>query len=658
MHKFSYRPEIDGLRAIAVLLVLFFHLGSDLFQGGYIGVDVFLVISGYLITGILYGEIKETGSLSFLRFYSRRIRRLFPSLFATSLICTISAFFIYLPNQFERFGRSLMYSSFSLSNFYFWKQSNYFDTDAVLKPLLHTWSLAIEEQFYLIWPLALLLIAKHLKGKTLLTVILSVGTLSLILNFTFMSENTYIQNTITFLLGSRAGGNPATIFYLLPFRIFEFIIGGCIVFLPSSRLSTSKTSQCFLTALGLVMILFSAIWFDEKLVFPSYFALLPCLGTFLVIRHSEKKGILNSFLTLKPLVYIGLISYSLYLIHWPVITFYYYYSFGPLNIIEMSVIFISSVLLAHLMYKYVETPFRKSRSNSSSAFQMKKTIVLGILSMCLLASLGYIIQENDGFPNRMNSDVILKSKSDYRDEESSYCLQRKHSFKHITCGFERNSKDSIYVWGDSHARHLMPGLATRFPNHNIYIIYLSDCLPQNGIEGFTHPFIKDLGVLSKCSQRNQETLEYFKNLPPTQVLLHYYVYDGLSKTDRYLDSSRKLLETLKESGHNTKLLGGNIRPNKPMSECVALPFRSFVANKELAKNRCKYRLSDSGFILKENDFLKENLSDKDFINPNDILCNTEICDGLKDEKLLFRDKHHFTVEGSIQFIEKIKPEIQ
>lgn len=245
----QYRPDIDGLRAIAILTVLLFHLGVSAFSGGYIGVDVFFVISGYLITKLIRDEVSATEKFSFSNFYIRRVRRLFPSLVFTLCLTLVAAAFLFSAQFFERFGASLLHALFSLSNFYFWKNSDYFAPAAELEPLLHTWSLSVEEQFYLLWPITLVLLLKKSSGVRF-------GILLIIFAMSLALTRYYIHQT-------------SMIFYLLPFRVFEFIIGALMVWIVEGKSSRNWIDEC-MTAIGLILIFFAATTYTSSEPFPSF----------------------------------------------------------------------------------------------------------------------------------------------------------------------------------------------------------------------------------------------------------------------------------------------------------------------------------------------------------------------------------------------------
>jgi peptidoglycan/LPS O-acetylase OafA/YrhL len=360
MDHARYRADIDGLRAIAVLSVLLFHVDVPAFSGGYVGVDVFFVISGFLITRLIRDEVLKTGTFSFANFYLRRARRLLPSFFFTLSLSFVTAFFLFPRQLLAQFSRSLFYSVISLANFLFWSESGYFDAAATYKPLLHIWSLSVEEQFYLLWPLLLVLLLLKTPRRAVPAALVLGFALSLYMNFVFADGSVYLLTN--FFPGAAAwiaeGG--ATIFYLMPFRIFEFAIGALTVWIVE-RQPQNKLWLEPLALIGLALIVYPTLAYTETTLFPSYNALAPCLGAALLIYGGESRyG--GSLLRTPLLVEIGKISYSLYLLHWPAIVFYkyYIYDFGALAPLEQIALCAAAILAARFTYIYVEQPFRKS----------------------------------------------------------------------------------------------------------------------------------------------------------------------------------------------------------------------------------------------------------------------------------------------------------
>lgn len=339
-----YRPEIDGLRAIAVAAVILFHAGFTLFGGGFVGVDVFFVISGFLITSIIVEDLKA-GRFSLLRFYERRARRILPALFLVMAVSVPFAYRLLSPDDLKDFAQSLAAISLFSSNILFWGESGYFDTQAELKPLLHTWSLAVEEQFYVVFPL--LLIAAWRLGRTVLVSVL--GVLALV--------------SLAISIGE-VRDYPSAAFYLLPSRAWQLLVGGLTSFLVD-RWQTAAGRQPFVRHaseaagwLGMAMILFALFRFSDQTPFPGLNASLPTLGTALVLLAASQHTRVGRLLAWKPLVGLGLISYSAYLWHQPLFAFTKHALLADLPANLAVVLCAATLALACLSWRYVEQPFR------------------------------------------------------------------------------------------------------------------------------------------------------------------------------------------------------------------------------------------------------------------------------------------------------------
>ena len=339
----KYQPEIDGIRAIAVLSVVFYHLEYKFIPGGFVGVDVFFVISGYLITRLLLKDA-QSGNFSFKRFYLRRIRRLGPALLATlALTFLVSA--VYLtPGHFQRFSGAMVASVFSVSNFYFWFESGYFDASAELKPLLHTWSLSVEEQFYLVWPALIAVLALRPRWMLPLVVLL-LSVLSLLAARWFTAFE------------------PSASFFLMPFRVYEFGIGAGLalwqlLWLPEHQARVNKWLQEALCALGMALIAYSALAYSKATPFPDVNALVPCVGAALLIAFGQARYL--GWLLRNPLsVWFGKISYSLYLVHWPIVVLYKHITFEDVVVGKTRIaLMVLTLICAVLLYELVEKRFR------------------------------------------------------------------------------------------------------------------------------------------------------------------------------------------------------------------------------------------------------------------------------------------------------------
>ena len=357
----KYRPEIDGLRAVAVLPVIFFHAGSGLFSGGFVGVDVFFVISGYLITSLLLEDIMD-GRFSLTDFYERRARRILPALFLVMLVCLPFAWAWMLPSQLLDFSNSLMAVSLFVSNIFFWRESDYFAPAAEEKPLLHTWSLAVVEQYYLLFPLFVLLAWR--KGR----------------NVAFWMV--FALALASFALSEWASRHEATAnFYLSITRAWEILAGSLAAFIVAKR---GVLANNFLATAGLAAVLISIFAYDKSTPSPSAYALLPVGGVVLIILYARSGTLAAKLLSLKPLVAVGLISYSAYLWHQPLFAFARLKADHTPAPVVFLVLSVAAMGLAFLSWKYVEKPFRH--------IQNKRLILslsaIGILGFTLLGLLG------------------------------------------------------------------------------------------------------------------------------------------------------------------------------------------------------------------------------------------------------------------------------
>lgn len=470
MENRDYYRELDGLRAIAVILVILFHLDVPAVSGGFIGVDVFFVISGYLMTSIILEEIKLKGTIVFKEFFVRRFKRLYPALIVTLFLSFLAAFFLMSAQDLQKFGGSVVSSMLGLSNFYFWSQSGYFDIAAILKPALHTWSLSVEAQFYIFWIILIAVAVVRLNIKPYI-VILGIGLCSLILNIFF---ETSIDTT--------------TLFFLIPFRIYEFAIGGSVFFLMHLRPS-SKIYADLVVCCGMGLVFYSAFIFTDQIRFPSYNALIPCIGTALIIWSANRSGVFSFLFRLKGVIYLGLISYSLYLVHWPIIVFYKYKTYGDLNIIDKSLIFFISVLLATLIYRFIETPIRR--------FNVKDNSLQFFSSFALVSIIVFIpavsAWENSGWPWRHPEGVedISNRTSEslkYRDIRDPACsFTNFDNFSKEKCVYPEKDKVNVLVLGDSVADYAWHGIHKSLPadRYNILQLTPSNCRPGlNWGEGY------------------------------------------------------------------------------------------------------------------------------------------------------------------------------
>jgi peptidoglycan/LPS O-acetylase OafA/YrhL len=462
--KPTYRPDVDGLRAVAVLLVFFNHLHTR-FTGGYIGVDVFFVISGYLINSVILSDI-AAGEFSIGTFYERRIRRIFPALLVMLLGTTLLAYRCFVPSEIEAFARSLLAALFSVSNFLFWHQSGYFDAPSSLKPLLHTWSLAVEEQFYIFFPLFLVVMRRLLPGR--------------------LKAATWTATAITFALACFwVRRNPTAAFFFAPLRAWELLFGAILSqrYLPAID---GKVQRELAALAGLLLILVPSLRYTSETPFPGLAALLPCLGTGLLIAAGETgSSLVGRVLAWRPFVFVGLISYSLYLWHWPILVFQntsYILIAAPSGTKAMKIaVFMASMVVATLSWRYVETPFRKGKLRPGRRMLFAVNGVVGVV----IASIGWRMVVSHGFSARFPSEAIEVDRFTNYDATTAFrenvCFIGPKStyadFNRATCLADDATRKHYLLIGDSHAAHLYPGLSTVFPELNISQANTHSCLP-------------------------------------------------------------------------------------------------------------------------------------------------------------------------------------
>ena len=422
-----YRPDIDGLRAIAIISVVAFHARLPFFGGGFIGVDVFLVISGYLIGLLVYREIRES-KFSVLRFYERRVKRILPALFAVLFVCNLIAFLLLSPLELRNYCGESFSASFSSSNIYFSLRSDYFTSAAAFKPLLMTWSLGIEEQFYLLFPLSLFLLHRFTRRRVLQWVAIVSG-----LSFVCCVVCTNIY--------------PSAAFYLLPMRAWELGLGILIAVHEVEHEGPVKLSATVANALGwlgLGLIVAPVLAYSEATRFPGFAAVLPTVGTACLI-NSRDSLVNRRLLSSRPMIFIGLVSYSWYLWHWPLLSFARIVSGGLLSVPRAVLITVISLLLATVSHRYIELPFRKSRAPTAQLLVRYGALVLLFGTVPLL---GY---RQSGWPSRIPE--LVKVEASVRETQHNVCLT---GFDESTprlrpaCVVE-GTGPKLALWGDSHA---------------------------------------------------------------------------------------------------------------------------------------------------------------------------------------------------------------
>lgn len=531
----QYRPEIDGLRALAVLPVILFHAGFSTFSGGYVGVDIFFVISGYLISTIIISDLKRD-NFSLLDFYERRARRLLPALFLIILVSLPFAWFLMLPNDLVDFSKSLIAASTFSSNILFWLQTDYFAQPAELVPLLHTWSLAVEEQFYLFFPLFLIYVWRF-GLKTIISLLSLIFIVSLILAIwaTTVSTNEQI--------------NSAS-FYLLPTRGWELLIGVFIGFYfqnrePSKNYFLNET----LSILGFFLIIYSIFFFDKTIPAPSSYTLIPTIGAALLILFTFRGTFIHKILTLKFFTWIGLISYSAYLWHFPILAITKYNSFSEVSDITILGLCMLSMFFAYLSWRFVERPFRdRSKFSKNTIFSLSFSVLI------LIAIIGFLGVKTDGLKGqKLPPNLEWQSLYEKFNSLPRPCnlVQTDYPEGTLGCIFgDVESTKSIMLYGDSHSQSVHHYLDDFFKEKGIKVIQLE-------VSGCEHipTFVdsrKNIG--NECVARFDRVMEYAEEnsslllvilrwtyrLYPIEDRVNNFIFDngeGCVERDSYRETS-------------------------------------------------------------------------------------------------------------------------
>jgi peptidoglycan/LPS O-acetylase OafA/YrhL len=499
----SYRPDIDGLRAMAVLAVLGFHAFPRLCPGGFVGVDVFFVVSGYLISTVIFDDV-TSGKFTYRAFYSRRIRRIFPSLAIVLLAVLIAGMFQDFSMEFSRLGSQVSAGATFLSNFMLWHEKNYFDIDSIQKPLLHLWSLGVEEQFYIVWPPVI----ASLSGRHILWVVAAVLLASFAINIAIVSSQ------------------PTAAFFLPISRIWELMIGALLAYSAHVGLWEPQRRNA-LSGIGFILLLVSLGLMNKDTVFPGWAALIPTLGAAAVIAAGPDAWLNRTLLANKAAVFVGLISYPLYLWHWPILSFLTV-SQGELSRgLRVATVGVSFAL-AYMTYVLVEKPLRFGGFETLKVAGLSAAlVVLGVAGIALPSWLD--LDDRSAFVAFFeNTPPAYKYATAHglpvlwRDECNFYDLASNAAKASISSRCTAGSGQSVMLWGDSHIQHLDPGLkATMPPNVLLLQVATSGCALS----------LRQIGpdLDSPCNRSNAFALQSIERTKPDLVVMaerrHYEATD-------------------------------------------------------------------------------------------------------------------------------------
>jgi peptidoglycan/LPS O-acetylase OafA/YrhL len=624
----KYRSDIDGLRAVAVLSVVGFHAFPNWIKGGFVGVDIFFVISGYLISTIIFGNL-ENGSFSYAEFYARRIKRIFPALILVLVSSYAFGWYVLLAADYKQLGKHIASGAGFISNFVLWLESGYFDSDAKTKPLLHLWSLGIEEQFYIIWPLLLGLVWK--RKWNFLTVTLLIAAAS------------FAANIFT------VANYPVSAFYSPLSRFWELMIGGILAYITLHRpqhLPQIRWQSTF----GLVLITLGILLVSEDSQFPGWWALLPTIGAFLMIAAGPGAWLNRHLLSNRFFVWIGLISYPLYLWHWPLLSFARIIEGEvPSKAIRIAAV-LASFVLAWVTYKLIERPIRDRKRES------KKAIIIALCSvMTVVCFLGFNIYDRDGLTFRnVNRAAISGGFYDwdtgYRNHQcfiNSDSRFGPSSFADYCSGISKKSKTKplVMIWGDSYAASLYRGLYNQKSHFDFDLAqYNASACP---------PIVDFIAAENNsCKDINQYVAQKIKELRPNTVILGacWSLYNGAGKMSVLdYDKLKSTIQLLRNLGIPNIVLVGHLPLFKTGQPDVGV--KEFVANKV---DRTYRNFNPVSVQVNEKIRTLANESGVSFVSPIDLLCNAEGClISTSKAKLtpLAWDNAHLTEVGSTLLID-------
>ena len=654
--KILYRPDIDGLRALSVIAVILYHANFQfndqyLFRGGYIGVDIFFVISGYLITSLITKELNDTNSFSFVNFYLRRARRILPVLILIIFFFIPFAWFYLLPNSLSDFSSSIFFSTFFTSNFFFNNVGHdYGDALSITKPFLHTWSLSVEEQFYILYPLFFFCCFKFIKNK-LLILLISISVLSLALA-QYGSINFSISN-----------------FYLLPTRIWEIFCGAILVVMNSNK-NNNKFSKDIFSYIGLTLVLLSFYFFTDDTLHPSFKTVIPVFGTMLIIRFSNNNFI-SRILSHKLLVFIGLISYSLYLWHYPIFSFSEMLGFDSSNINKIIFIFIS-FFLSIISYFIIEKKFRNKKLISNRLF-----FFYLITSLMIISIFTFLVYKEKGYPNRAH----LIFKKDFKEKpweslrvDEEICHLRTKKFCNIN---PEGKSGSVFLVGDSHLITMGKPLSENLIKKDYNFISMTN----GGCYFFPNfKYINEITrkTLFGCDEKYQnKRLHLIKNKKNPIVIIGGNLNRYLSNTDvRGIRSSFifannnniSIEENLTNSIYD--LLDSDIRVILiyPIPEIPWDPLNKiFVSSNSRNLNEVKKFISTNNISTTSHDYKmrsKKSFELLDKINhenlfkifPHTVFCNKnngKTCPVHNKDNIFYFDSEHLSITGGTMLQEEV-----
>jgi peptidoglycan/LPS O-acetylase OafA/YrhL len=615
-----YRPDVDGLRALAVLPVIFYHAGFGLFSGGFVGVDVFFVISGFLITSIIQPQV-QAGRFSLLTFYQRRIWRILPALFLILFFCSIGAYFLMPPQSLEIFAKNLIATVVFSSNFFFKAHTGYFDAPAETYPLLHTWSLAIEEQFYIFYPLLLAAVAR--KNRSLKKILLPLALLSFGACLWMTSASV------------------SSAFYLLPFRAWELLFGGLLALgvLPPPRSWKWKEA---VAVSGIVLIALGVFGVSKQDAFPGWRALLPCLGAALVIYAGQAREFNSRFgverwLGSRPLVFVGLISYSLYLWHWPALVFARMFKLGTLSL-PGTVWTLAGVTVASVLsWKFVESPFREFNRRPP-----KKALIFALTGMLTFFAVGQLALFKRGWPER-----LPKAAQRIQTESENFNPRRKECHGDPIpppaelkdhCVYGAAVEPAYAVWGDSFAAEIAWQMGRWMIAKNKAVLHVSysSCPPA------ALPFLE---LPPNCLEANRRALKELRERREVEIVFLVARYDAYATN--WLEGLEEVVRELHTAGKKAVIIYPVPEAHEPVPAQLARALWRDQSFEKTYPSRAEFEAKNREIIARLDQIRRD--TGAEALAPAAILCGEVLCQTQADGHALYFDKTHLSLYG-VEFL--------
>jgi peptidoglycan/LPS O-acetylase OafA/YrhL len=638
MSTLAYRRDIDGLRAIAVIAVVLFHFGVPGFTGGFVGVDIFFVISGFLITSIIWNQ-RQVGHFSFVDFWARRARRILPALFVMIVAVLAVGWFLLAPADYEALGRSVRYQVMFVSNILFMRQDGYFDVASDIKPLLHTWSLAVEEQFYIVFPLLLTVLSSRLKHWRL--ALLGVLLVSFGLSVWAVAHH------------------PEKAFFLLPMRAWELLAGAMLAIAPRTGWRLTPIGAQLLSLTGAGLILTAVFCYDKSTPFPGAAALLPTLGVVALIQASgHRPTLVGRLLASRVLVGFGLISYSWYLWHWPVFVFSSYASVDEPGPFDISGLILLSLVLGYLSWRFVETPLRERRLLAGR----RQILLAAGVGVLVLGLAGQALRWTDGLPSRLTDQALNYAKGKEWRPELMRCVANDQTpddklFCHYGMPVPNVSK--ALVWGDSHATALIPVFDDGAQKYGVSVILASStgCIP---VEGLEHD--------PQCARFNRRVEQAMKTQSVGDVVLvaHWSLYlygDAKGDLGHVLRDSRGRYDRANAEQQLTEGLQATVRQLRAGGHRVWLvkevPLQPFSPPYRLSRLAMMNRPTDNVGLAVAEHFKRQAFIGQLFaeiatadsgvtvVDPAPLLCDDEgLCRTELDGHSMYVDDNHLSEVGA------------